>query len=285
VAWFMLRLLGYALLGDNREQRVVFIAGPSGSGKSKLLHIVTDVLGPLAAESDADLICVTRHGRNARTENSVRGMRMVTITETSERMNIEEGQLKRITGESVIAVNQHYAKRTMQAPVTWLIFVATNEMPSLAGFDDAIRRRMIVIPGGPGVAVPNPVIDREILAAEREGILALLAQSCAAYFRDGLKMPAQVQVTTDAYAAECDTVTQFLAECCDPAPSLNGHVPPHVMMSTAWRQYREWAGGGARLGRSAFYAALASQPGVARNDVSRRFEGITWKTHIQETSQ
>ena len=279
VAWYLLKLLGYAMLGDNREQRVVFISGPTGNGKSTLLHVVSSVLGPLAHESQAALITVTRHGRNARTENSIRGARLITITETSEWMHIEEAQLKRLTGERVISVDQHYAKTELRTPVTWLIVIATNQMPGLTNFDEALRRRIIVIPGGP--SVPAHLVDTlladKILAEEREGVLALLIAAAREYFRAGLgDVPLEVQVTTDGYAAEQDTVAQFLADCCLLSPSLNGHVPPHVPMNGAWRGYCAWSQGGPRLGRNEFYTRLASQAGVSRNDVSRRFEGITW---------
>jgi len=276
VTAYLARLLGYCALGHNAEQRVIFIAGPTGTGKSKLLHIVSEVLGPLAHESQPALICVTRHGRNARTENSVRGARLVTITETSEWMNIEEGQLKRLTGEDVIAVDQHYAKRELRTPVTWTIVIATNQMPSLTNFDDALKRRVIVIPGGDTIPreMMDPLIASRVLASEREGILALLAAGAREYFRSGLDpAPLDVQVMTDAYAAEQDTVAQFLADVT--RASLNGH-PAWIGQAQAWKAYQDWSRGSARLTRNEFHVRMRRQPGIGYNDGSRRYEGIEW---------
>lgn len=276
VLWYLIRLLGYALLGDNRAQKIVFISGPSGSGKTALLSVLSRLLGPLAHESQAQLVTLARHGRNARTENSVRGRRLVTITETSAFMTIDEGQLKRITGESVISVDQHYARTEIETPVTWLIVVATNQMPSLVNFDDAMRRRVIVIPGGQPVPAHLQAdrLAEQVAAEEAEGILALLAKACAQYWRQGLAMPLAVQIATDAYAGEQNTVADFLADCCLRSPG--SAIAQHDLHL----QYQKWARGGHQLGRRTFYDHMRMQPGISHNEVMRRFEGITWNARM-----
>lgn len=283
---YLLRLLGYALLGDNREQLVVFLAGPTNNGKSTLLHIISEVLGPVAEESKADLICVTKHGRNARTENSIRDARLVTISETSDRMIIEDGQLKRLSGDRMISVDQHYAKKTIRTPVTWLIMVATNEMPSLASMDEALRRRIVVVPGGPTVPAErrDPLLDSKILAAEREGILALLAWAAGEYLRDPQtlrQVPAVITARTEQYAHEQDTIEEFLADCCTHPASLNGHRE-HAWISipASWKTYKDWAGGNPPLTRNQFHARMAEHPAITLNSGSRRYEGIAWKPGV-----
>lgn len=276
VLWYFIKCLGYSLLGDNREQKIFFIAGPTGSGKSQVLHIIGEVLGPLAHASQSDLICVVRHGRNARTENSIRGKRFVTITETSQFMSIDEAQLKRLTGEPVISVNQHYARFELPTPVTWAIWVATNQMPTLTNFDEAMRRRIIVFPAGAGV--PEWEMDtqlaRKILGSETEGVLALLARGCQEYFRSGLDMPFAVREMTEHYALEQNTVRSFTCDTLATGgwtPGMTG-IPQHDV----WQMYQLWSAGSTKLGRNEFYNHLAGQPGVHWNKTSRRFEGVAW---------
>lgn len=277
VMWYLARLLGYCLLGGNPEQKVIFIAGPSGNGKSTLTSVVSEVLGTLAHESQAALITVTKHGRNARTEYSIRGRRLITITETSEYMSIEEAQLKRLTGERVISVDQHYAKAELRTPSTWTILITTNELPNLTNFDAAVRRRVLIIPGGPSVPADrvDPHLAEKILASEREGILALLISAAGEYYRSRLEpVPLAVQVTTDKYAADQDTVTAFLADCC--TFSLNGSSPG-ISQPAMWDGYRQWARGASHLTRNAFYARIRTAPGISYSDTSRRFDGLGWK--------
>ena len=278
VARYLVKLLGYSLLGDNREQVIVFIAGPTASGKSKLLHIVAEVLGPLAHVSQSDLICVVRHGqRNARRENSIRGVRFVAITETSRHLVIDEAQLKRLTGEPVIGVDQHYSKREIETRVTYLIWVATNNMPTLTNYDEALRRRIIVLPGGASIPehLQDELIDKKILEAEREGILNLLIWGCQLYLAEHhLEMPDAVRFETERYAIEQNTVANFMADTMVYGTwgwRGNG-IPQHQ----AWEQYDRWARGGGKLTRNEFLVQMGSQPGVSWNRSSRRFEGVIW---------
>lgn len=279
---YVLAALGYALLGENPERLIFFLNGETSSGKSAVLYIVRTVLGSLAVESEADLITLVRHGRNARTENSIRGARLVTITETSGFMSIDEGQLKRITGEPVIAVNQHYARTVIKTPVTWTIFTATNEMPALTNFDSAMRERIIVIPCGPTI----PVHERDrrlaerILATEREGILNLLVRSCAWYHRSGLIMPVAVQMETERYRGQQDTVANFVAECMVLCP---WPVDASIPKPEAWELYKRWARGENHLRKQEFAEHMARQPGITDRDNGgsvRRYEGVRWNDRI-----
>lgn len=280
VPWFLVKVLGYALLGDNREQRIVFISGPTGSGKSALFKVLGELLGPVAHESQASLITLVRHGRNARVEFSIRNKRLVTITETSAFMTIDEGQLKRLTGESRISVDEHYARSELKTPVTWLILGATNQMATLSNFDGAMKRRFLIIPGGPTIPEGSrrTTIADEILAAEAEGVLALLVRGAMEYFRSGLVPPLEVAMATDAYAAEQNTVAAFLADCCVPAPPGTGGIHQHAL----WEQYVKWARHGARLGRNEFFSQVACQPGVSYTESVRRFDGIAWSPLVTE---
>jgi putative DNA primase/helicase len=58
----------------------------------------------------------------------------------------------------------------------------------------------------------------EKLLAEAEGILAWLVEGCLDWERNGLIVPAEVEVATGEYRAESDVVGRFLAECTRPVP-------------------------------------------------------------------
>lgn len=278
---YLMRVLGYCLLGSNPRQLIFFINGPTGTGKSVLMQILGRVLEGLAHESQADLITLVRHGRNARTENSIRGARLVTITETSAFMTIDEGQLKRLTGEAWISVDQHYAKTEIKTPVTWTIVLVTNQMPALTNFDDAMQRRVRVIPGGP--TIPEELRDEymaeRILGAELPGILAALTHCARLYLAEGLHEPVEVRIATDAYRQQENTVANFASECCDMVPG--GGPLGSLTQSEAYEEYQHWARGGHKLGRNEFYEHLSRVPGVTRQVQARRFEGIAWNQAVR----
>jgi P4 family phage/plasmid primase-like protien len=291
VCWFVIRALGYSLLGRNPERRIFFLNGPSSSGKTVVLWIVSELLGSMAHESPADLICVTRHGRNARTENSVRGARFVTIAETGEHMVIDEGQVKRLTGERTISVNQHYAKEELRSVVTWVIWIGTNKMPALTNYDEGMQERVLVIPTGQ--AIPEHQRDKrlaeKILAEERDAIFTLLVRAAAQYHREGLAVPVAVEAETARYRLNQDTVASFVRETMlvygerarmdrDPAQTVR------IDQAQAWRMYLEWSRGDTHLKKGEFFNALGRQPGI-RRDTNRGsahwFYGVTWNPEIR----
>jgi P4 family phage/plasmid primase-like protien len=279
VAGYVLRVLGYALLGYNPERVIVFLNGPTSSGKSQVLYIVRQLLSVLAIESPADLITWTRSSRNARVENSVRGMRLISINETSARMHIEEAQLKRLTGEPEINVDRHYATDRIKTSVSFLIIGATNDMPGVGDLDDAIRERMVVVPCGQ--PVPREQRDRDlaarILATEAEAILATLIWWAGRYFAEGLKMPIEVEMTTEYYCARQNIAVAFAADLLDCGREWGDKVPGHLL----WKACQDWGKELALPGRTTFYDMMAKVPGIQRDTGPGGqpvFRRISWKS-------
>lgn len=280
VADFVMRVLGYCLLGENPERRVFFLNGPTSSGKTQVLYIVRQILGVLATESQADLITYCKSGRNARVENSIRGMRLITINETSARMHIEEGQLKRLTGEPEINVDQHYDKIRQPTRVTWTMISSTNDMPGVPLLDGAIRERMLVLPCGPTIPVQyrDKHLAEQILATEAGGILATLVYYAGLYFTDGLKPPADVEAATDYYCSHQNIAAQFAADLLETGRRWEDSIPAHML----WKACQGWGKDLAMPGRNSFYEMLEQLPGVWRDESGGHlvFRGIVWKQYL-----
>jgi len=282
VARYVIKALGYSLIGANPDILVFFINGPTKSGKTALLSVICELLEAISHESQTSLITVSRNGRHARAEFSLRGKRFVTITETSEFIHIDEAQLKRLTGERRISMDELYGKTEARSRVSWTIWVATNKMPSILDFDAAIQERVIVIPGGP--TIPEHERDKElvdkILATERDQVLTMLIEGCVAWHRKGgTARPAAVEAETARYRSQQNTVANFVTECCLTVPAgASGWV--EMTDSLAW--YRVWVAqrkSGPPLGVTTFYEHMEALGGVAREDNGgsvRRFHGIVW---------
>jgi putative DNA primase/helicase len=284
VADYVLRVLGYALIGENPEQLIFFLNGPTKSGKTQVLYIVRQLLGVLAEDSKADLITRMPNGRNARVENSVRGKRLVTINETSESMQIDEGQLKRLTGEPMIAVDKHYADSRIKTAESWAIICGNNEMPSVSSMDSAVRERMVVVPCGDTIPVEqrDQHLAARIIATEGEAILALLVGCASRYFREKLPRPAEVDAATEKYCRDQESVAAFAAEACVIVRPAAGRPVAHVGMAEAYRFYLGWCRDNnktAPLGPHAFSEKMSAVPGILREDNGgsvRRYSGVSW---------
>ena len=267
---YLVKALGYSLLGRNPKHLVFFLSGPTANGKTTITSIVSKLLGPrLACEAKPELITRPRGGsRHPRHEASLRGMRLVTISETNDQLVIDENQLKALTGAETIAVELLYDKTLTMTDVTWVIFVANNEMPSLAHLDPALRRRIIVIPMGP--TIPEEQRDdelaRRILRSEREGILQLLAWGAREAMRGegGITdLPLAVEMKTMEYAELQNQVAAWHADCCIPAAMANGSPGPVVEGSECYDSYWAWIKDkNLALSRKNFHAQLRMLPGV-----------------------
>ena len=121
------------------------------------------------------------------------------------------------------------------------LFFATNHRPVIRGTDNAIWKRLHLIPfeerfvedPGPG---EHP-IDKDLpakLRAELSGFLARMVQGCLEWQKHGLKPPKKVQAATEEYRAEMDVLAEWIAECCvvtDRAKALS---------SALYASYKQW---------------------------------------------
>ena len=95
------------------------------------------------------------------------------------------------------------------------LFVAGNHKPSFRGVDEAIRRRVLLLPFLQNI--PASERDPELpqkLRAEWPAILRWMIDGCLEWQRDGLKPPASVRVATDDYLNAEDILGQWLDESC-----------------------------------------------------------------------
>ena len=277
----LVKALGYALIGENPFNKVIFLNGPPANGKTKLLQVLSTLLGPLAHNAEPSLVTRQRDGRNAREEHAIRGVRAICISETSSGIHMDEAQLKRLTGETEITTHQHYAVTKNRTMVTWLIIFATNAMPSILHLDAGVLRRLLVYPMGPSI----PELERDdtlvaqILAEELSGVLALLAWGCQAALAEKFMehtLPTSVIAETAQYVLDQDTIETWLAEraMADLPADLNGHRPKE-QPALLWNSYHKYFGPTPHLNRTEFLAGLNGRHGVERSMDKRWFYGIT----------
>lgn len=282
VAAYLQRMLGYSCLGDNREQLIFFMYGKTGSGKSQVVEAVAGVLGPLAHSSGSELISRSRNERHARVENSITGVRFVYIDESAERVHIDEGQLKKITGAGRISINRLYAPVEIETKVTWSIWQPTNEMPTIPGFDAAIRRRARVIPCGDPIpdALQEKKLGERLAREEAEGILAFLVAGAMDYFAGGEHKPAECELATATYEQEQNTVWMFWETCCQQIPGYvnpNGHAPVATTQAQTRIEYLAFCKDMKLAYESShpFHEKFRALPGIIWDDKSKRYLGLT----------
>lgn len=283
VADYVQRVLGYCLLGRNVQQKIFFIVGEPNCGKSKIVEVVGRLVGPdYAHKAKTDLIARKRSGHHASETFSLIGSRFVTISETSSVFSLDESTTKELTGDSVVTTRELWKPGENNTDITWTIVLVSNEFPAVNDWDDALKRRIVAIPAGPGLRPEEvvPDLDAQIVAEEAEGVLAWLVAGAHRWWREyertrtlsteetsGLTMPIDVEQFTLRYADEMDWMGAFIRECTEPDPSGDRHAKAAFLT-----RCKGWRATGEHPKRNTLYARIAKEPGVKSD--GRTFTGI-----------
>lgn len=244
MASFFQRLVGYAAMGNPKEDAMVIPWGNGSNGKSTLLGAVRKAFGGYARAADAaSFVSDGRGGGNAGGAREdllrLKGARFVYVNEPDEGGELREGSVKAMTGGDAITARGLYSTATVEILPTWVAFMPTNHKPIVKGSDDGIWRRLMLLPftrkfdQEPG-SQKDP--DRETkLLAELEGVLAWIVRGALAYQKAGLAPVGAVQEARDAYRRDMDLLAEWLEECCEVGPMLQEES------SRLWDSWCEYA--------------------------------------------
>ena len=232
---FIRRLIGYSLTGVIREHILAFGYGTGGNGKGVFLNTLTSVLGDYAVVAPAEVFQESRHDRHSTELARLQGARFVTAQETEEGRRWAESRIKALTGGDPVTARFMRQDDFTYTP-QFKLFIVGNHKPGLRGVDEAIRRRLHLIPFS--VTVPKAQRDPELqekLKAEWPGILRWAINGCLEWQRIGLQPPKSVLDATDEYLSEEDAIARWLLECCQLDPAARSQS------SMLWDSYRAWA--------------------------------------------
>jgi putative DNA primase/helicase len=221
---FVQRALGYALTGETKEHVLFFACGQGGNGKGVLFNTASRILGPgteaYAAIAPQDLLLVTQSDRHPCELAMLRGARLVTAQELAPGRAWDEPKLKSLTGGDPITA-RFMRQDFFSFEPQFTLFVAGNHKPSFKGVDEAIRRRVLLLPFLQNIppAERDPELP-EKLKAEWPAILRWMIEGCLAWQREGLNPPASVRAATDDYLNAEDLLGQWLEERCIVSPKV-----------------------------------------------------------------
>jgi putative DNA primase/helicase len=230
------RAIGYTLSGDTREQCLFICHGSGANGKSVFLSVLREIMGEYGANTCFDTILDhDRGGRSVPNDvAALRGARLVTASEVKEGARLDEGRIKALTGCDPITARFLFAEYFTYVPA-FKLWLAVNHKPTIRGTDEAIWRRIRLIPFNAHFAPDkaDPDLTKK-LVAEGPGILAWAVQGCLDWLRQGLGIPNAVSAATSTYRVESDLLTGFLSDCVPESPSAQ------VKASDLYAAYRIW---------------------------------------------
>jgi putative DNA primase/helicase len=231
---FMQRAIGYSLTGDTSAQCLFFLYGSGANGKSTFLTPVKEILGEYAAHTDPQTF-MTKFGSTISNDIArLRGARFISAVETEDGRQLAESLVKQFTGQDSVTARFLYGEFFEFVPQGKL-FLATNHKPNIRGDDEAIWRRIRLVPFTN--YVPPDRQDKylpEKLRTEYPGILNWMIEGCLEWQRQGLRPPKEVTEATAGYRSEQDHVGQWLEENCVLSTKASTRA------AQLYRDYSEW---------------------------------------------
>ena len=232
---FVQRAVGYSLTGDISEQCVFILFGNGANGKSTFLEVLGTLLGPYSAQASFTSFLANDTERVRNDLARLRGMRLVRAAEVEEGRHLSEVVIKQVSGGDKITARFLYGEFFEFHP-QFKLFLACNHLPFIKGNDNAIWRRIRLIPFS--VTIPKEDQDKNLLnklQQELPGILAWAIRGCAEWRTKGLQAPPEIVSASESYRFEMDVLAKFLDECCVVDRNFN------VISGKLYDKYKSWA--------------------------------------------
>jgi putative DNA primase/helicase len=211
---FIQRFVGYCLTGCTHEQVLVLAQGGGENGKGVLMHTLLWLFGDYGANLPFSALELKQRASIPTDIASLNGRRLVTASETSDGVKLNEPRIKALTGCDPITARFLYREEFTFQPVAkfWL---AVNHRPSVSDMSHGFWRRLKLVPFTRTFSghERDPHLETYFKTIEAAGILRWAVEGCLEWLASGLGSPAAIEHATADYKVDSDPLADFLAEC------------------------------------------------------------------------
>lgn len=270
---YVQRVVGYSLAGVVKE-RVFFICyGVGRNGKSVFLDTIAKLLGDYARNTTSDSLMRKRTGSIPNDIARLKGVRFVTITETDEGKQLDDGLIKSLTGGDKITA-RYLFHEFFDFYFEGKLWLATNHKPVIKDQSDGMWDRVRIIPFSVTIPRDRSIGKDELTAMfmeEAPGILAWAVMGCRRWLKDKrLVTPPVIENEVLRYRLEQDSIAQFLAEMTEGGELFQ--IENSVLFS-AYREYC-WRNNEDSMSHRRFSQTLMEHGFVQARQSKRFWKGI-----------
>lgn len=228
---FLQILLGYSITGYLTEQKFIIFWGALGSnGKSILIELIRNLLEDkkyYASLSSDAIMKIGKQSPGTATPHlaPLYGSRIAFLDESEKDAKLNEGIVKRITGNSAITIRKLYEEEFSFESSCQVILV-TNHRPKISD-ENAMHRRLILIPFDAQFKDHNDYDHKnpkhklrdknkgEKLMKCKQELLVWLVHGCIKWYNNGLpEFPDDIKQVTNQYKEESNMLLQFINKYC-----------------------------------------------------------------------
>ncbi|MER8197042.1 phage/plasmid primase, P4 family [Streptomyces microflavus] len=277
---YLQKAAGYTLSGLSNEKTLLYLFGPSDTGKSIFTGVMSRMFGDEYGIAATDgTLSPRREGAINNDVDGMAGKRFVTTSESRPGEEMDEALVKRLTGRDEQTTRALYENNRTWTPEC-VIWVCSNQYPRITGDDDAIWTRIRVVPFKRQFLAGDPDRDERLeekLHAEMEGIFAWAARGLEMYLRDGLAPPPEVVQAGESFRSTADGVTAFVTEYAeDSFLTVEEHGwAPRTELYELYKRWCQEAALRTALRPSRFYTRMDVSYRPAKVNGTRGYSGIT----------
>jgi putative DNA primase/helicase len=235
---FLKRFCGYCLTGITSEHKFVFAYGTGANGKSTFINTIAAIMGDYATVADVGTFIASNTERHPTDVAKLHGYRLVVAQETDKGRKWDEAKIKMMTGGDKMTA-RFMRQDFFDFVPKFKLWVVGNHKPRLDNIDEAIRRRMLLVP----FLVQIPIEERDPdlpvkLKAEWSAILRWMIDGCMEWRQIGLAPPKIVTDATEEYFEDQDVIKQWLEDCTE-----DGGPYAFTKISQLFASWKQWADG------------------------------------------
>lgn len=182
---YVIRLLGYCLTGDVREQILPVFIGDGANGKSTLVDCVSSIMGDYSGRAPEGMLAGGKKREYQLALASLHGTRLVIAGEQKLKAKVVKSLIEDevITGRFMRQDSFNYQR-------TQKIIIVANSRPEVDDRSNPVWDKLKLVPFP--VSIPPEKRDNRLLEKlefESSGILNLLVRGCRDWLKGGLRRP------------------------------------------------------------------------------------------------
>lgn len=214
-SYFMI-VMGYMITGEKGEHLMVYISGPTRSGKSLFANIVSKNLGSFSSAFSLNSLSESTQDNQNFLLASVYNKRLIVSSETDRDTRLSAAKIKLLTSDEPILMSFKH-KTPFSSVFSPKIFITSNFDIVVDGADRAVwtRFRQFFFPTSHAGKEQTNLID--IFYNKRDAFMSLICEGAQMYYllkTNGktLTIPPQMEEFFKTVRMENDTTEFFLQE-------------------------------------------------------------------------
>ncbi|WP_125793131.1 phage/plasmid primase, P4 family [Amycolatopsis sp. WAC 01376] len=229
------KLMGYSLFGENNKRKLIFLMGPTSSGKSTLLKVIGKVLGDYAGPFAISLFAGKQ--TDAARPDILKALprRIIHADDPPERWVMYADEIKALAGNVKQEARRMRSDEFTERIPAFTGWIACNKPPTIVGADQALWTRLIAIPCGDTIEKEDTSKEARLGGEHGSAVLAWLIEGWNLYQAEGIDdIPHAVVDATMRLRDNLSPIDVWLSEATEKDAE---YITP---MGDLWDAFNDW---------------------------------------------